>query len=50
MLSIIGEAGTGKSTLGHWIRERLERSIGLVRQDRSKFEVFSYSFGKRFAR
>ncbi|KAK9423587.1 putative AAA+ ATPase domain-containing protein [Seiridium unicorne] len=43
-LSITGGAGHGKSTLSTWIKERLERPIGHVRQERLKFETISFSF------
>lgn len=41
LLTISGKPGCGKSMLGGWMKERLQRPLG-----RTSYETFSYTFGK----
>lgn len=43
LLAVTGSAGSGKSMLAAWVRERLERPIGYLQQ---KYETIGYSFCK----
>lgn len=46
VLSITADAAYGKSMLAAWVRERLERPIGHIRQERLNFETLWFTFGK----